>query len=121
MEEKVLDLEEQMKALVERHKEEARNVKEAKGKLLGAESAETEAEGGLANATEEEKGARVQLESARQGVKELQRKSAEIELEVGTARENLSRQKNSLEDIEGTIAHIGGADKPVDCPETLLF
>ena len=119
--EKVLDLEEQMKALVERHKEEERNVGEAKEKLDGAESAETEADEALAKAADEEKSARVQLETARHGVKELQRRSAEIESEVSGARENLSRQKNSLEDIEGTIAHISGAGKPTDSPDTLLF
>ncbi len=121
LEEKVLDLEEQMKALVERHKEEEKNVSESRENLLAAETVETDAQGALSTATEEEKGARVQLESARQGVKDLQRRSTEIETEVSGARENLLRQKNSLEDIEGTISHICGEEKLADAEDTLLF
>jgi hypothetical protein len=121
LEEKVLDLEEQMKALVERHKEEEKNVTESRETFLAAETVETDAKGALSTATEEEKGARVQLESARQGVKDLQRRSAEIETQVSGARENLLRQKNSLEDIEGTISHICGKEKLADAEDTLLF
>ena len=46
------------------------------------------------------------LEDARQQVKNLQRRRGEIESEMERAREMLTRQRASLEDIEETIAQI---------------
>jgi hypothetical protein len=66
--------------------------------------------------------ARVTLEDARQRVKDLERRRAEDEARMERAREMLMRQRESLADIEKTIAQVCNSDSNAkDDEDTLLF
>lgn len=103
---RIADLDEQIRQLQAQREEAAREEAGASTELAGQEQREREAQLLLDGKADAEQASRVALEDARQQVKNLQRRRGEIESEMERAREMLTRQRASLEDIEETIAQI---------------
>jgi hypothetical protein len=95
---------------------------EAETNLEKARANESAVKAELERQTESEREARVALEDARQNVKALQRKRAEIESAMEKARELLVRRKASVTDIQETIDAIRSAEDGDSAdPDELLF
>lgn len=118
----LLDVEAQLRELEAKRDTLAAGRSEAERKLDEAREDENSARQENGAQQEIERQARVSLEDARQNVKNLQRKRAEIETAMGRARELLTRQRASVEDIERTINEVMNSDSGEgDGADELLF
>lgn len=118
----IAELDERIRELQAQREAAAQRRAEADEELNRKRADESDAEATLDSQRAEEDNARNRLEEARQKVKNLERKRVELELEMERARDILSRQQSSLEDIEQTIAQLknpemGGAGES----DELLF
>ena len=120
--ERVAELDAQIRDLQAQRDTQAQLVEETRAALDTEREREAGAQTELDGLVEAEQAARVHLENARQNVKNLHHKRAEIEKDMEKARETLTRQRMSLADIEQTIAQISGEDEPDGGPaDDLLF
>ncbi|MCP4645681.1 MAG: hypothetical protein GY851_34870 [bacterium] len=104
------DLDAQLRELQARRDEASTEREERDSALADARERETAAQEERDREAEIEKQARVRLEDARQRVKGLERRRAEIESAMEKARELLTRQRASVDDIERTIQEIQSAE-----------
>lgn len=100
------DLDEQIRALQDKRGEECAQADEIRGNLDQQKESEQKANDDLEALKQDEHNARSALEDARQQVKRLERKRAEMEVTVDKARDTHTRQRGSVADIEQTISHI---------------
>lgn len=101
--EEVAELERQIAELQAKLEEQMQEVAAVQQRLEEAKQQEGASEEQVEQLREAEKEARKNLEAARQRVKDYQRIMADIESEMEQAREDLSRQRTSLTDINQTI------------------
>ncbi|MBI5095180.1 MAG: hypothetical protein HZB26_22440 [Candidatus Hydrogenedentes bacterium] len=119
---RISQLEEQLRAIQAQLESEVQCKGETLSELAGARTSEADAQSHLEQVLSDEDTARVNLEHARQHVKHLQQKRAEIEAALERMRDVLTRRRSSLADIEQTMNLIRGAtetDLPSD--QDLLF
>ena len=107
IEETIAKLDEEIRALMVRRDEELAHLAETRGRLEAARMAQDETAAELEQRREAEQAARVRLENARQTVKALTFKSAEIETALARARDELDRRVASVQDIEKTLDQTG--------------
>jgi len=113
IEKRIAEIEEQIRALQAAQEAEETRALEAKGMLDRAREQEVRAETELRSYQDAEDAARLQLENARQNVKDLQRRRAECEAALARGRETLTRHRTSLADIERTVAQLNASEEQV--------
>ena len=106
LEERISDLDAQIKALQEQREQEALTLAQTQAELEQAKEREREQQQRIEELKVSKKTAREQLEDARQRVKDLQQRRTEVENAMERAREALERRRSSMKDIEGTIAQV---------------
>ncbi|MBN2310434.1 MAG: hypothetical protein JXR94_15785 [Candidatus Hydrogenedentes bacterium] len=120
--EQVGDIEERLRRLQEEREQAVQREADAQAGLASAREEEEAAQAAYDERSELERQARVRLEDARQHVKALQRKRADIESAMERAREALTRQRASVADIERTIQEVRSAETGDGLnPDDLLF
>ncbi|MFP4172605.1 MAG: hypothetical protein ACLFV4_06805, partial [Candidatus Hydrogenedentota bacterium] len=110
LEERISDLDAQIKALQEQREQEAQALAQSQAQLEQAREQEREQQQRIEELKASKKTAREQLEDARQRVKDLQQRRTEVENTMERAREALERRRSSMKDIEETIAQVANKD-----------
>lgn len=110
LEERIGDLDAQIKALQEQREQEAQALAQSQAQLEQAREREREQQQRIEELKISKKTAREQLEDARQRVKDLQQRRTEVENTMERAREALERRRSSMKDIEETIAQVANKD-----------
>lgn len=121
LERKISDIDEQIRALQAAREAEQQRAAETQRELDNARIEEREAESTIESLGEAERAARAQLESARQAVKEHQRRRLDLEEALSRARETLMHHRTSLGDIEHTITQLQPEKPQPPESEGLLF
>lgn len=103
---RLAELERRLRELQEQIEVAQRQRVAAEEALAEALAQENRARQSLDGAIQQEDAARARLEEARQHLKALQRKQGNYEAVMERAREALARQRDSVKDIEATIAQI---------------
>ena len=106
---RVGEIDEQIRVLLAARQGEEAKRAEANVELERNRKLEIQAEADLRSFQEAEDVARLQLENARQQVKDLQRRRTELEAALARGRETLTRHRASLSDIERTVSQLHSA------------
>jgi predicted nucleic acid-binding Zn-ribbon protein len=107
-EQQVSELDDQIAELEARRDEERGHLSERQGNLEDSLSEESRMQAELDALGEEEGGARENMDSARNRVKDLQDKGSERGAELESAQADAAARKNAVVDIEKTIGQVGG-------------
>ena len=114
---RVSDLDNQIAALEAQRDEERKGLSDQQSHLDDSLSEESRMQAELGDLSEEEGGARENLESVRERVNALQGSGTSHEDELQAAREELDRRRASVLDIERTLGQISGTPEGESTPE----